>query len=1003
MRKICRITLSLALLCGAGALQAATHETNLEVAAMQQQEKRITGMVIDTNGEALIGVSILAKKNGIGTITDVDGKFTINVSLGETLQFSYVGYETLEVAVTNKTRNNLEITLKPDTQLLDEVVVVGYGSQSKRNVTGAVSKIKMETMENLPNTSVTQALRGRVAGVQFTDNGRPGQNGTILIRGPRSLSADNNPLIVLDGIIYEGVISDINPSDIASMEILKDASASAIYGSRAANGVILITSKKGTTEKPSVRLNALYGISKANKTLNILSPERYVQKILDYRRETGLPYDENDVASYMAPNEAENYLAGKTIDPLEVGMQDASIHTYDLSISGKSEKVNYYFSANLSKEKGLIKNDNQDRVSFRINLETMITDWLTIGTNSIYARRDYSGVVANLYSIYRSSPYGTLYDEEGVPRQFIVDGETLANNVLYPMYYNSNEHVQNNLFGTFYANIKIPFIEGLSYKFNASPNLRWTHDYSAVKQDERREDDMKTASKKNTNYYNWMVENIINYSRNFGKNHFVDLTLMYSRNAQEQEYSTSGASQLSSDALGWNNLALGTTQTAASGGQKIEGVSYMARLNYRLMDRYLATFTIRRDGSSVFSANNKYATFPSAALSWIISEEEFMKKVDFIDMLKLRVSYGATGNQAISPYQSLNTLGSVNYVYGDGGTTSIGYYPNKMANPNLKWETTYSTNIGLDFQILRGRIGGTIEWYNMQTKDLLMKRTLPAMSGFGNIWTNLGQVDNRGIEVTLNTVNIRTEDFEWSSDITFSHNKNKIVHLYKSDTDGDGKEDDDLGNKWFIGKPITTYYDYVFDGIYQEGDDLPKGVNPGDIRVKDTDGNGSITADDRKNIGQGGQPKFRWGLNNTFRYKNFTLSFFLNAMQGWKGSFSLANGGTPSRSLNFVDMGWWTPENKSQTRPSLTHTNQYNIGWYYSRDFIRIQDVSLSYDVPRSFLNKINLNSLRLFISGKNLYTFTDWPGVDPETGTNTYETSYPMPRTITIGANISF
>ena len=229
------------------------------------------------------------------------------------------------------------------------------------------------------------------------------------------------------------------------------------------------------------------------------------------------------------------------------------------------------------------------------------------------------------------------------------------------------------------------------------------------------------------------------------------------------------------------------------------------------------------------------------------------------------------------------------------------------------------------------------------------------------------------------------------------------MHLYKSDTDGDGKEDDDLGNKWFIGKPITTYYDYVFDGIYQEGDDLPKGVNPGDIRVKDTDGNGSITADDRKNIGQGGQPKFRWGLNNTFRYKNFTLSFFLNAMQGWKGSFSLANGGTPSRSLNFVDMGWWTPENKSQTRPSLTHTNQYNISWYYSRDFIRIQDVSLSYDVPRSFLNKINLNSLRLFISGKNLYTFTDWPGVDPETGTNTYETSYPMPRTITIGANISF
>lgn len=997
-------TLSLVLLWGVNPICAATDGVDFGIVEMKQQEKKISGKVVDANGEPLIGVSILAKKTGHGTITDIDGNFLLNVPVGETLSFSYMGFQTQEILISEKMRTRLSIVMKVNAELLDEVVVIGYGTQSKRNVTGAVSKIKMSETENLPNTNVAQSLRGRVAGVQFTDNGRPGQNGSILIRGPRSLSADNNPLIVLDGVIYNGVISDINPNDISSMEVLKDASASAIYGSRAANGVILITSKKGTTEKPTIKLNMMYGFSEPGHTVKILSPERYIQKVMDFRREAGMESDIANVATYLAPNEAENYLAGRTIDPWDIGTQDAGIQSYDVSISGRTERVNYYMSAALSKEKGIMLNDNQDRVSFRVNLETKVTDWLTVGTNSIYARRNFSGVKTDLERLMRTSPYGSIYNENGTPKEFVVDGENSAGNMLYNAYYKSNEEIQNNLFATFYANVTIPFIKGLSYKINTSPNLRWTHTYNATRQDESKTNNMKSAGKINRNYYDWMIENIINYNKYLTKDHFIDITLLYSRNALKSETTTANASMMTSDALGWNNLGLGETQTIGSGGQEVQGVSYMARLNYRFKDKYLATFTVRRDGSSVFSANNKYATFPSAALSWLVSEESFMKKLKFIDMLKLRASYGAVGNQAISPYQSLSKLSSSQYVFGDGGTTSLGYYPSNMANSELKWETTYTTNLGLDFEILKGRIGGSIEWYKMETKDLLVKRSLPRMTGFPDVWANLGQVNNHGIEVTLNTVNIQSKDFEWNSNLTFSYNRNKIVHLYHSDTDGDGKEDDDIGNNWFIGQPITVYYDYVFDGIYQEGEKLPVGYKPGYTKVKDLDGDGEITADkDREIIGQGGQPKFRWGINNNFRYKNFTLSFFINSMQGWISNFGLVGRGPVERSLNFIDVGWWTPENKSQSRPSLMHENKYNHSWYYSRNFVRIQDVSLTYDVPKFLLEKVKISTLKLSVSGKNLYTFTDWIGSDPESGGTTWNSMYPMPRTIVFGLNIGF
>ncbi|WP_256009856.1 SusC/RagA family TonB-linked outer membrane protein [Desertivirga xinjiangensis] len=970
----------------------------------QESKNKVKGIVLDETGALLPGVNVLVLNKNISTVTGLNGEFTIDIENEEdVLVFKSIGYLERQILVGDQTQ--FSVQMEVDNKELKEVIIVGYGTQSKRNVTGAISKVDMKKNQDLPNTSITQSLRGRVAGVQFTDNGRPGQNGNILIRGPRSLSAGNNPLLVLDGTIYNGVLSDINPNDISSMEILKDASASAIYGSRAANGVILITSKKGVSEKPTINFNTFNGISSPGYKIKLLSPQRYIEKIIDYRKEAGLPVDLNKIDAYLANNEAENYLAGKTLDPYEVGTQDNSgMNAFDLNISGKSANTNYFISAALTKERGIILNDNQERITFRVNLESKIKDWMTIGTNTMFGKRNFSGIQADLDKVYQLSPYGSLYNEDGTPRQFVVEGETVSGNPIYNAYYRSNEQIQNNLFANFFAVLKAPFLKGLSYKLNVSPNVRWIHSYNAVRQDMNLPNNTKTANKSLTNHYDWMIENILSYNKQINKNNHVDLTLLYSRDAQQSESTGANSSLLSTDVLGWNNLALGETQTVTSGGQRVDGVSYMARLNYRFRDKYLATATVRRDGSSVFSENEKYATLPSASLAWVMSEENFIKKIRSIDLLKLRVSYGAVGNQAISPYQSLSRMGSQKIVYGDGGTTSLAYYPSNMANSDLKWETTYTSNIGLDFEILNGRIGGSLEIYQMQTKDLLVTRSLPRMTGFVNVWANLGQVNNEGVELTLNTVNVNKNDFEWSTNFTFSNNKNRIVHLYRSDTDGDGLEDDDIGNSWFIGKPISSYYDYVFDGIYQEGDtDIPAGYKPGYVRVKDINPDGTINAEDRTIIGQGGQPQYRWGIGNNFTYKNLTLSVFVNAMQGWISSFGLIGRGPAERSLNFIDYGWWTPQNKSNTRPSLLHENKYGHSYYISRNFVRIQDISLVYNFPKSITEKLRISNLKASVSGKNLYTFTDWIGADPESGATDRDNLYPMPRTVAFGFNIGF
>lgn len=966
-------------------------------------QKLITGQVTDEAGMPLPGVSILIKDADRGAVTDFDGEFSIEASENEVLVISFMGFKEQEIVV--KEQVNIDIVLLEDVGVLDEIVVVGYGSQSKRNVTGAISSIDMANSEN--DVAITESLSG-VAGLQFNETGRPGEVGNILIRGQNSLNGDNTPLIVLDGIIFNGSLNDINPQDIQSMEVLKDASSTAIYGSRASNGVILITSKKGTTQKPTVKISAFHGTSEWSNKLKLLSPERYIQRRLDWRKQSGLESAPSNLLDYISATEAENYQNGISSDPWDKISQQASTSSLDLSVSARNESSNYYLSASLADDKGLIYNDNQQRSTFRANVNSDITDWLALGLNATYSHRDLSGQNASIYDAYRVSPLGNWYYEDGHPTEYPVPIENAASNPMRNALLTDNEEISDNLFSNFYVELDLPFIPGLTYRTNFSPSMNWRHNYSYMNQDEHVNYNNTNARKYIQNEYNWVLENIITYEQKFGSDHDLSLTLLYGRNHYEMESTTATANQFNIGVLGYNSMELGSNPINTSFAKESNGVSYMARINYGYMDRYLFTLTARRDGSSVFSTNNKYATFPSGAFSWIASDEAFLDNVAFVDLLKLRASYGSVGNQAIDPYQSLTLSDTERVVYGKDDS-SLAIVTSTLGNEDLTWETTYMANFGLDFELFDRKVGGSIELYHSKTEDLLVRQNIPVMNGYNSILTNIGQVNNQGIELVLNTENINTENFQWNSSFTFSHNKNEIVHLFGTDLNGDGREDDDISNSWFIGEPINSFYDYQFDGIYQVGDnDIPAGSEPGFVRVKDLNGDGVLNAEDRTVVGSGASPEYQLSLRNSVSYRSFTLSVFMNAMLGWEAPFNLINPLVPGRSLNQLDAGWWTSENQSNSRPSLAYSNPLGTNWYLSRNFFRIQDITLSYDFDSTLLESIGMSSLRIYVSGKNLYTATKWLGPDPENGGNYLSEQgssdlYPMPRTFMAGLNLSF
>ncbi|WP_243837238.1 SusC/RagA family TonB-linked outer membrane protein [Mucilaginibacter gilvus] len=959
----------------------------------------VKGTVVDDKGIPVPGASIGVVGTSQGAVADVNGKFTLSLTGPSTLNVSFVGMATKTVSVSQAT-NALTITLLNSGKDLAEVIVVGYGTQKRSDVTGSVTSVPKQRLSQLPVTNVLQAIEGAVAGVTVTTTSSvPGSQPAALIRGQNSINANSGPYVVVDGIPLSktgGSLNDINSNDIASVEILKDASATAIYGTNGSNGVILITTKRGNTGTPVIRYNGYGGIDDLSRILTPRNGAEYIQKYADFLKQTNTPQ------TSPVPNfgELANYNAGKTTDWVKETTQQGIIQDHNLSVSGGSNDVKYFISGDYLDQKGVIKGYQFKRVALRSNLDVNVASFLTIGTSLFLSSNNYDGGRANLLLATAMSPYGQEYNANGTYAIYPMNPEQLYVNPLLGLTTTQLSRT-TNINGNGYAEIKFPgVLTGLKYRLNAGytffPERRSSYTGRSAN------DMIGTASNFNASTNSYTLENILSYAKDWGKHH-LDFTGLYSSQQRKYSSTTAGASGFINDELGADNLGAGATQTSGSYRDRYALNSQMGRVNYSYDSRYLLTITARRDGSSVFGANTtKYGVFPSAALGWNISNESFMKNSKVVDNLKLRLSYGQTGNEAIPVYRTITTDGTARSPF--NGISTIGVLAGNLGNSALRWENTKTANIGVDFSLFNNRVSGTVDAYQNKTNGLLLQRSLPIVTGYSLVFDNIGKTKNRGIEVTLNTHNIDSKDFRWETTIVFATNKNQITYLY-----GDGK--DDLGNRWFLGKPIYVVYDYKLTGIWQTGEDASKqdpGAKPGDLKFADLNGDGKITPDgDRMILGQT-TPKWTGGLTNTFHYKNINLSVFIQTAQGMiKNNPDLTYGDETGRRNTPAEIGYWTADNKSNTRPALSYNNTRGYGYASDASYTRIKDITLSYVFGQSVLQKLHVGGLTVYASGRNLHTFTNWIGWDPENnystrGSGDWTNNYPLTRTFILGLNVS-
>jgi TonB-linked SusC/RagA family outer membrane protein len=938
----------------------------------------ITGKVVDEkSGDPLPGVTVRIKGSATGAVTDPNGLYKINVrNEKDVLVFSYIGYEALEKAVGDA--KIINVVLKLSQSNLTEVVVVGYGRQKRTDVTGAVSSANLEAFKDAPNTNIAQNLQGTVPGLNVGPVTVAGSTPQITIRGQNTINGNRSVLIILDGIQYNGNLSSINPDDIATIDILKDASSTAVYGAQAANGVILVTTKKGlNNSKPKINFSTSYATQNPSGDLRPLDREETLEKVRN------LYYTEAFLApGYTQPNPAFN-LANK----VDVSQRDASgnivatdfdwnkegskrgfVNDNQMSISGGGEKVNYLISGAYTNQAGFIIDDLFKRTSLRANVETQPASWLKVGLQAFGSFVNQDGAEPALTELRQMSPLNSPYNADGSLNPY-----PYGNVTTNPFLSNDVDDVERHqfLFANIYTDVNIPFVKGLNYRFNFGNNLRndvhnFASKYGAGLTGE--------AYKQNERYSDYMLDNILTYSRAFNK-HSLTATLVYGAIKRQDDYTEARANGFTRLTLGYNNLQQGTNRFTNSQAYQ-ESLNYqMARVNYNFDSRYLVTATLRRDGFSGFSQNNKTGIFPSASVGWVFSEEPFLKN-SFIGYGKLRLGYGISGNQA-NRYSSLNkVVTQPAYVFGDGGTTQYGQYIDVLANPDLKWEKTYEFNAGLDFTVLKGRLSGTVDYYNRHTKDLLFNVNIPNITGYGSITTNIGEVGNKGVELSLSSKNIVGDDFKWNSTVAFSRNVNKVLELL-----GTG---DLVASNLFIGQSINAVYGYTTNGIYQVGETTPAGYYTGNYRVVDTNGDGVVNTADRTILGSG-DPSIRFSILNTFQYKDLSLSVFLNSVQGGKNgylgnnsqSLLLNDNNIRLNYLNAVD--FWSPRNPDGEYPLFQRQGTVNPAVYRDRSFVRIQDITLSYKIANSFTKKMNISNFSVFASGKNLVTFTKWKGWDPE------------------------
>lgn len=1011
----------------------------VEVAVLAA-EVTITGTVVDQNGEPIPGATVSIPGTGIGTATDLEGQYSITVPEGSTLVFSFIGFLTQTIVVGDQ--SIIDVTLSEEVSSLDEVVVVGYGTQKRSDLTGSVMRVDAEKFKNQNMTQLTDMLAGTVAGFNANQSTSAAGGSSLEVRGPTSLSAGTEPLIVLDGVIFNGNIADINPNDIESVDILKDASSAAVFGSRAASGVILITTSRGQTGKPVINFTTQIGMAEVtNKEVRPLNGKEYT----DFRRDLLILEDPdnpdyyfhnpNDLPDNISieqwsnfnnnpnpdntsewlnrllffPDEVENYMAGTGEDWYDRVMQKGLRQNYDISISGGSERLKYYWSLGYTDNEGIIVGDEFSTIRSRLNLDAEVTDWLNVGINTQFSDRDESAVGANLGQMLIASPFGSMYEEDGSVKWF-PNGYLGAQNPLINHLNQEKLRKINTLFAAIYAQVELPF--GISYRLSYQPRFEFSKDHNFWNSETIIGGQTRTngyGTREDAQTYEWMVDNLIKWNREVGIHNF-DVTLLYNiEKFQSWSSFQSGENFSPNQNLSFHGLQFATNHLVNNDDVYSTGDAMMARLNYTLLGKYLLTASVRRDGYSAFGQENPRAVFPAAAFAWRISDEDFFSS-DFMDNLKLRLSWGINGNRDIGRYSALARLSQ--NLYSNGSQVLVGVYNTSLANPALVWEKTEAYNVGLDMGLLEGRINASLDAYHMRTIDLLMERNLPRITGFDDITTNLGELQNRGFEFTLNSVNVNNENFSWRSDFVFSLNRNKIKSLFGDfeEVEIDGamvrREVSDIANEWFIGEAIDRVWNYDITGVWQ-GDEADEAtvfnMSPGDYKAVDVNGDGVYSElEDKQFIGWR-QPRYRLGLRNDFTFlTNFSASIFIRADLGHIGS--IADFKHESSSLydrrGMRAVSYWTADNPSNKYGSLTAVSSAFGGGYdlfFPRSFVRIQDLTLSYNLPGTTVQRAKLSNMRIFGSIRNLYSFDQWESWDPESGGS------PMPRTYSVGLNLTF
>jgi len=988
------------------------------------QTKRITGTINDAEGKGLPGVSIVEKGTTNGASTDNDGNYSISVSSPNAiLVFRSIGFLSTEEKVGD--RKVVSITLSASIDDLDEVVVIGYGTKvKKKDLTGAVVSANLDNATTSSNVSIAQALQGSVPGLNIGAVAGAGQNPSLSIRAQNTLSSKgdaNAPLIVVDGIIYRGNLIDINPSDIGSIDVLKDASSAAIYGSEASNGVILITTKAGKfSDKPIVEYSGSYSLQTPSNELVPMQSEEYKKFYTDIFWAEGarvapdfLQTNPDYVQNFASNQIREGYQNGRNTNWWDLFTQNGQVSTHNLSIRGKNKTIGYFVSGGLTDQKGYLKNDAYKRYNLRINLDFKVNSWLDIGTQSYVSIGDYSGIPAETTTAFYLQPWAPVYDAAGEYETF-----PQGNFYLNPYLTISQKDVDinKNFSSNLYANIKLP-LEGLSYRINYANNYR-TANKSLFNPNANNLTGQATKNYSETRDYT--IDNILTYQKTFAKGHTVSATLLYGAEKRNINSFSAQGNQFAIDALGFNRIQAGDPlQNVIASNKEVETSLYsMARVLYDYKGKYYFTGTIRRDGFSGFGENKKIGVFPTVALGWVLTEETFLNKVAWLNFLKLRGSYGQTGRRGVGRYDTKAIIATgPSYVFGDGGTSAQGQSISSLANNDLGWETTTGANLGIDFALFKSRLSGNIDFYKNRTKNILYAIAIPNITGFNTINTNVAEVSNHGLDVSLTGAIINNNDWKWNATINYSRYRNKIASILGVDNNGDGVEDDLVGNGLFIGQPQSVIYGYDVIGMWQLQDQtngtLPAGFYPGTYKLSDLNGDGKISSiDDRRILGYA-DPSYRFGISNNISYKNFSLYIFINSIQGGKKFYygndsPHANGSWNKRdqlSYSNVPTGawdYWMPENPNAKYRRLDLASQYGGDLYTQRSFIRLQDVSLSYRFPKSITNAIKISNLKMFVSAKNLLTITNWNGVDPETGAG-FTPDAPVLKSYTMGLNVEF